>query len=87
MSVALLGLGGYWGLKLAPPERYMGDVYRIMYVHVPSAWTGLIAFTVSFVASVVYLFKSSRRTDAIASQRGDRPFIYRHVAYYRGDLG
>ena len=30
----LLSVGSYIGLFVAPSESYMGDVYRILYVHV-----------------------------------------------------
>ena len=37
-SFLLLGL--YWGLILAPPDYKQGDVFRILYIHVPSAIMG-----------------------------------------------
>jgi len=66
--LAAVGLiaGGVLGLTVAPADRDMGDVYRIMYVHVPAAWAALLAVTVTFVASLVYLMKSSARADAVA---------------------
>ena len=63
---ALLAYGAYLGLAWAPPDRDMGNVQRIMYVHVPSVWIGLLALIVQFVACVVYLFKGSWKVDALA---------------------
>ena len=37
LGLALLAWGSVWGLLYAPREVYMGDVQRIMYVHVPTA--------------------------------------------------
>ncbi len=67
--VGLLGLAivvaGTWiGLFVAPAERHMGDVMRIMYVHVPSAWSALLCFTFVFVAAVASLWTSRKRWDA-----------------------
>ena len=63
----LLSLAGtYLGLIDAPPDRLMGDVYRIFYVHVPCAWMALVAYTVTLVASIAYLFIPQPLTDAIA---------------------
>lgn len=63
----LLPFGAYLGLAWAPPEIAMGDVYRIIYVHVPCAWTALAGFTVTFCCSVAYLFyKPSWKLDALA---------------------
>jgi heme exporter protein C len=67
-SLAILGLGagGLLGLDVTPADRDMGDVYRIMYVHVPAAWMALLAVTITFAASLAYLFRPSWRTDALA---------------------
>jgi heme exporter protein C len=59
--------GGWLGLQWAPPERFMGDVSRIMYVHVPAVWMALLAVTVNFVCSVVYLVaKPTWKVDSLA---------------------
>lgn len=65
-GLALLAWGSYLGLWVAPPERMMGDVYRIMFVHVPSAWMALICFTLTFGASITYLWRASERADHLA---------------------
>lgn len=56
LGVALLLTGAWIGLFVAPAERYMGEVQRIMYVHVPSAWTALLCFTAAFVFAVAALW-------------------------------
>lgn len=56
-GTVLLLVGSYLGLFVAPPERYMGEVQRIMYVHVPTAWSGMLLFTVAFVFALGYLFR------------------------------
>src|SRR5438128_11906650 len=38
-------------LAWAPTDAVQGDVYRIMYVHVPSAWLAYLGFLVAFRAS------------------------------------
>ena len=39
-AISFLMLGLYWGLILAPPDYKQGDVFRILYIHVPSAIMG-----------------------------------------------
>src|SRR5260221_2514440 len=39
----------------APEELVMGQVQRIFYFHVASAWVGFLAFFVTVVAGVLYL--------------------------------
>jgi heme exporter protein C len=62
---ALLLLGGsYLGLAVAPPETFMGDVQRIMYVHVPTAWNAMLVLTFAFGCAVLFLFRGGWRWDS-----------------------
>ena len=45
----------------------MGDVQRIFYYHVPSAWTAFLLFFINLVASVLYLVRRSPSADRIAN--------------------
>ncbi|HVR43404.1 MAG TPA: hypothetical protein VMS56_08150, partial [Thermoanaerobaculia bacterium] len=49
-AILLIG-GSWWGLFRAPAEVFMGDVYRIFYIHVPTAWNAMLALTFTFVAA------------------------------------
>ena len=42
----LLVTGLYGGLVLAPPDYQQGDSYRIIFIHVPSAWLSLFIYLV-----------------------------------------
>lgn len=53
--VVLGTIASVWGLFLSPPDYQQGDSVRIMYVHVPSAWTALGAYTTMALASAAYL--------------------------------
>lgn len=55
VTALLLSFALYEALIAAPTERTMGDVQRIFYYHVPSAWTAFLLFLINFVASVQYL--------------------------------
>ncbi len=63
---ALVAVAGYAALFLAPTERTMGVIQRIFYFHVPSAWTGFVAFFIVFIASMAYLFRRARKWDWLA---------------------
>jgi heme exporter protein C len=52
-ALALIGL--YGGLVLAPPDYQQGDAFRIIYVHVPSAWLSLLTYTLMAVAGAIAL--------------------------------
>jgi heme exporter protein C len=76
MLVALCYLGLVW----APPEQYMSDVGRILYVHVPHIWVALAAFTLNVGCGVAYLMKKSWVTDALAEASAE-------VGVYFGAVG
>lgn len=64
LGVLTLGYGSYLGLFVSPTDQYMGDPMRIMYIHVPTAWATLLAFTIVFVAALVQLFRPRWGLDA-----------------------
>ena len=86
MAFGLLIIGGVVGLAIAPPERDMGDVYRIIYVHVPAALGALIAYTTTLVASLVYLFKSSWAADAIAESSAEVGVVLNGMLLITGSI-
>lgn len=55
VTAALLAYALYQALVVAPTDAQQGDVYRIIYYHVPSAWTAFLLFFINFVASIQYL--------------------------------
>jgi heme exporter protein C len=59
----ILTLGCLWGLLYAPAEVFMGEVYRIFYIHVPTAWNGLLLLTAAFVCAIMYLLKGDLMWD------------------------
>lgn len=59
----LLAAGSLWGLLFAPAEIFMGDVYRIFYIHVPTAWNGLLLLTAAFLCAIMYLLKGDLMWD------------------------
>jgi heme exporter protein C len=62
----LLSFALYEALIAAPTERTMGDVQRIFYYHVPSAWTAFLLFLINFVASVQYLVRLKPSGERVA---------------------
>jgi heme exporter protein C len=63
VGVLLLIAGCYYGLAISPPERYMGDVQRIMYVHVPTAWCAMLVLTFAFLSAACYLITGRLKWD------------------------
>jgi heme exporter protein C len=60
-GLLLFIIGNWLGLFYTPPEKFMGDVGRILYVHVPAAWIAMICFALATLFAFLYLMFSSRR--------------------------
>src|SRR5512138_102666 len=55
VSIILLVIAAYLALVFAPREAVMGNVQRVFYFHIGTAWTALLGFILAAVFSVVYL--------------------------------
>lgn len=86
VTLTLFATGATWGLVVAPPERMMGDVYRIMFVHVPSAWLALVAYTVTFGASCWYLWRGSAGADALAEASAELGIVFNALLLITGSI-
>jgi heme exporter protein C len=67
LTAAFLSYAWYEALVVAPREQTMGDVQRIFYYHVPSAWTAFLLFAINFIASIQYLVRRNPKSDQIAN--------------------
>ena len=50
VSLILLAVAAYLALVYAPEEAVMGQVQRVFYFHVATAWTGLLGFVAAGVS-------------------------------------
>jgi heme exporter protein C len=63
LAIVLLGVSTYFALVLAPTELVMGNVQRVFYFHIGTAWTALIGFLFTAVLSVIYLVTKDLKWD------------------------
>jgi heme exporter protein C len=67
-AAALLLLAGtYSGLVLAPPDYQQGEGFRIMYVHVPSAYLGMLAYVVMATSAAIGFVWRIKLAHAVAA--------------------
>ncbi|SVA44144.1 uncharacterized protein METZ01_LOCUS96998 [marine metagenome] len=66
----------YLALVWAPRERVMGDIQRIMYFHVATAWIAELAFVLVGLSSVIYLWLRERRWDIVAHASAEVGFVF-----------
>lgn len=86
LTAVLLSYALHAALVSAPTEQTMGDVQRIFYYHVPSAWTAFLLFTINFFASVWYLIGRNLKADAIAVVTAEVGVVFCTVVLVTGPL-
>jgi heme exporter protein C len=90
-TLALLGIGVYavalWAIFLyAPTERVEGEIQRMMYVHVPAAFTMYVGYGLLFFASVMYLLRRESRWDEIATAAAEVGALFATIMITTGPL-
>lgn len=85
-SVAVALLGTFLALLWAPPDANQGEVQRIMYVHVPSAWLAYLAFVVVFIASAGWLWSRRPVFDAVAVSSAEIGVLFTALALVSGSI-
>src|SRR5712671_4328476 len=86
LTAILLSYALYQALVAAPTEQTMGDVQRIFYYHVPSAWTAFILFFVNFGASVFYLIKRNAAADIVTLVSAEVGVVFCTVVLVTGPV-
>ena len=76
----------YLAFVFAPPEATMGDLYRILYIHLPAAWVCYLAFTISMVCSLLYLRRREPRYDTFAEVSAVLGLLFGAVALVTGSI-
>jgi len=90
IGTALLVAGMLVNLYLiliwAPAERTMGDLQRIFYFHVPSAWVAFAAFFAVFAFGMAYLVTRDLSHDHLALASAETGVLFCTVAIVTGPI-
>ena len=86
MALLAVLVGLYLAFYHAPPDALQGDVQRIMYIHVPTAWVAFLAFFVVFVASLVYLWKRRPESDRLAAASAEIGVLFTALTLIDGSI-
>lgn len=81
MVLATLAVFGY-----APREAKMGDVQRIFYFHVGTAWSGFLAFGVALVGAIAHLRTREARWDQLSHAAVEVGLVLLTMAIITGSL-
>ena len=86
VSVLLLGISAYLALVYAPEEAVMGQVQRVFYFHIATAWTGLLGFVAAGVAGVVYLVTRDDKWDVVETAAVEISLVFFFITIVLGSI-
>ncbi len=85
-TAALIAVGLYLALFVAPPDYQQGESVRIMFVHVPSAWMALFVYTGMAAASAMALIWKHPLSDIAARASAPIGACFTFMALATGSL-
>ena len=86
ITIALFAVGLYGALFNSPPDYQQGETVRIMFVHVPAAWMGLLVYSVMALASAIALIFRHPLADAAAKTAAPIGAVFCFLALATGSL-
>src|ERR1700733_11253289 len=85
-TALLLAVGLYLSLFVAPPDYQQGDTVRVMFVHVPAAWTAMMAYGLMAAASLVGLVWRHPLADVAAKSAAPLGALFTALGLITGSL-
>ena len=82
----LLGAAAYAAFFVAPTDAKQGVIYRILFLHVASAWTGLTSFFICFIANLLYVLRRQPRWDWLGVSAGETGLVFTTVVLLTGPI-
>jgi heme exporter protein C len=84
---AMLGAAGlYLGLVVAPTDAQQGEVYRVIFIHVPAAWMSMFIYLVMAGYSAVSLTFNTRLAAMMARALAPTGAMFTFVALWTGSF-
>ena len=76
----------YGGLVLAPADYQQGNAYRIIFVHVPSAWMSMFIYAVMGVSAFIALVWRIKLAEVVAMESAPIGAAFTFIALVTGSL-
>ncbi|HWS24874.1 MAG TPA: cytochrome c biogenesis protein CcsA [Anaerolineales bacterium] len=86
LSLILVLVGYYLSLFYAPTEKVMGDVQRVFYFHVATAWVGMVGFILAAVFAVIYLIKKDMKWDMLGVVSVEISLVFFFITIVLGSI-
>lgn len=86
VAAILTVVGLYLGLLATPPDYRMGNSYRILYIHVGSAWMSMFIYVVMALWAGAGLIWNIKLADMMATSLAPTGMMFTFVALWTGAL-
>ena len=86
LTYVLMLLALYAIFLYAPIEKTMGVVQKIFYIHVPAAFLAYLAFFITFIASILYLYRKDSKWDTVAHCAVETGVIFCTIVLITGPI-
>lgn len=86
MTYLMMLLALYFIFIYAPNEKTMGVIQKIFYIHVPAAFLAYLAFLITFLASILYLYRRDSKWDTIAHCAVETGVVYCTIVLITGPI-
>ena len=87
VAAALLAVAGlYVGFFVAPTDAQQGEVYRIIFIHVPAAWLSMFIYVVMAFWAALGLAFNTRLSGMMASALAPTGALFTFIALWTGSL-
>jgi heme exporter protein C len=86
LSIILFVVAVFLVFFYAELEAVMGQVQRVFYFHVATAWVGMLGFLVAAIAGVVYLLRHERKWDVAGFAAIEISLVFFFIAIVSGSI-
>ena len=86
LAIVLTAIGLWMGFFVAPTDATQGEVYRIIFIHVPAAWMSMLLYLVmAFWAAIGWAF-NARLASMVARAIAPTGALFTFLALWTGAL-
>ena len=86
VTVIVLAISTWLALVFAPTEIVMGQVQRVFYFHIGTAWVGLMGFVIAAVAGIVYLITHDLKWDRVELAAVEVSLVFFFITIVLGSI-
>lgn len=88
ISLLLVAATVIYGLWITPPDVIQGQLVRLIYIHPPVAWVAYLAYGVTSIGSILYLWKRTRnlKWDLLAASSAEVGVVFTGLTLVTGSI-